>query len=566
MGQLSPAAYDALLLEKVKLLLQAAMQSPRRRGPASTYEHFVESLDIRDEASLRAFEVLLYETTTRRPRKVRRTDAGPVASTSTASATIQPRLRRLRRAVSSSSDDQMDPSPASRLFASQSDTDSDDEHLFRRTLEPVGVRARLTADERSAALGTGTELGPATSATTGGVIMSPPRDDRRRLAVPNRTDGTEYTLYNQLHSIRGTPMRGVVPFEQLWNLLLTLPFPPHANNLEAFVAALNDTPWHDAPIAAADLFDLLRCVIRCDPGVLSRADEASRARIRGLRPVVVGQRSSRQQHSSWLMQPGTYSGFAPSNIRPGTMLSFGAGGPPRPAPDVDSRRDGIWRTTFVEHIGDGPARDVEVDLDADAGASDAFSFVDFAQQRRAERRSDAVEADAPAPGRNVAALRAAAAERARSGRASAAGAVPALAVTSATTPETSRAHSPPATSSSSTAEATCPAPEAGHRTSAAIAEAHARSQRRVVPLRSGASSDADLIPAGSSAAAAPSAALVEEAGESLGNMRAVVEALHRARSRRVRSTAPEAAAAAAAGGAGQQEEDLSEVQPMPWDR
>lgn len=60
MGQLSPAAYDALLLEKVKLLLQAAMQNPRRRGPPSTYEAFVEGLDIRDDSSLRAFEVLLY--------------------------------------------------------------------------------------------------------------------------------------------------------------------------------------------------------------------------------------------------------------------------------------------------------------------------------------------------------------------------------------------------------------------------------------------------------------------------------------------------------------------------
>ncbi|KPV76809.1 uncharacterized protein RHOBADRAFT_51800 [Rhodotorula graminis WP1] len=561
MGQLSPAAYDALLLEKVKLLLQAAMQSPRRRGPASTYEHFCESLDIRDEASLRAVEVLLYETTTRRPRKVRRTDSGPAASTSATwvSAFAQPRLRRLRRVASSSSEDQDDPAPVSRLFASQSETESDDEIAFVRNLEPVGTPARLMADERAVARGV--EQG---ATTAGGGGLSPQRDDGRRLAGPDRTDGTEYTLYNQLHSIRGTPMRGVVPFEQLWNLLLTLPFPSHVDNLEAFVAALNDSPWHDAPIAAADLFDLLRAIIRCDPGVLSRADEASRARTRTSRPPAE-QRSSRQQHSSWLVQPGA-RGFAPRSIRP--AYSFGSG-PGRPAPHVENRRDGIWRTTFVEHIGDGQSRDVEVDMDAGQGASEAF--VDFAQHRRAERRSDAVEAaDAPAPGPHVAAVRDAAAERARS-RTRATAALPELAVTSASTSETSRAHSPPAVAAAG--EASCPAPATARRTSASIAEAHARSQRRVVPLRGGASSDADLGVAAPSAAAElepADGALVEQVGEPSGNMRAVVEALHRARSRRVRSTAPEAAhgeaaaAATATGGAGEPDDSLVLV-PMGWE-
>ncbi|GAA5846594.1 hypothetical protein JCM9279_006755 [Rhodotorula babjevae] len=546
MGQLSPAAYDALLLEKVKLLIQAAMQSPRRRGPASTYEHFCESLDIRDEASLRAFEVLLYETTTRRPRKVRRPDPGPVASTSTATsaaATVQPRLRRLRRVTSSSSDDQL---AVVDLFADQSDTESDDELSFGRALEPMGIRVRLATDTRAAAPAVERDEVPMSS------IPSPPPGDRR-LAVPDRTDGTEYTLYNQLHAIRGAPMRGVVPFEQLWNLLLAnQPFPPNANTVDSFIAALNASSWHDTPIAAPDLFALLREIIRCDPDVLSRADEASRARTRASRPPASPQQRSSRQHFGWLTQPSAHS-FGPRSIRPlnSNPYSFRAPAAGRPAPEDESRRDGIWRTTFVEHIGDGQARDVEVDFDAGESAAEAFSFAAFAQQRRAERRQDAPEVGA----------RAAAVEAERS-MSSAAGEAPQVAVTSASTPETSQARSPPAAPTAG--EAACPAPAAARRTSAAIAEAHARSQRRVVPLRSGASSDADLALAVPSAAvpAVPAApASVEPLGAELSggeSMRAVVEALHRARSRRVRSTAPEAThggTGVAAGGDGEEEDD-----------
>lgn len=60
MGILTPQAYDQLFLEKCKLLLQSALNNSRRRGPDISYEEFVEGLDIRDEGSLRVFEVLLY--------------------------------------------------------------------------------------------------------------------------------------------------------------------------------------------------------------------------------------------------------------------------------------------------------------------------------------------------------------------------------------------------------------------------------------------------------------------------------------------------------------------------
>jgi len=498
------------------------------------------------------------ETTTRRPRKVRRTDPGPVASTSTAAAgtaTIQPRLRRLRRAVSSSSDDPNEPAPGVDLFASQSDTESDDDLSFGRVLEPMGIRAQLAADERAARFGI-----VEAAATPTGSTMSPPRDDRR-LAVPDRTDGTEYTLYNQLHAIRGAPVRGVVPFEQLWNLLLVdEPFPANANTVDSFIAALNDTAWHYAPIAAVDLFALLREIIRCDPAILARADEASRARTRAMRPPGSEQRSARQ-HFGWLMQPGAH-GFGPRSIRPlnSNPFALGPSSTGRAAPDGESRRDGIWRTTFVEHIGDGQARDVEVDFDAGESATEAFSFADFAQQRRAERRSDASETSRSQPG----VVRVTAVEAARS-RASATGDAPSFGATSVSPPEPSQAPAPPP------AEGACPAPAADRRTSASIAEAHARSQRRVVPLRSGAASDADLSlsaapsPALLAAPAPTGGVLVEQVGEPSGteSMRAVVEALHRARSRRVRSTAPEAThggLSAAAGGAGEQDEDVSVVE------
>lgn len=59
MGLLSPAAYDALLLEKVKLVIQAVMQDPARKTQPMTYEDFVVGFDVAQPLSFKLFDLLL---------------------------------------------------------------------------------------------------------------------------------------------------------------------------------------------------------------------------------------------------------------------------------------------------------------------------------------------------------------------------------------------------------------------------------------------------------------------------------------------------------------------------
>ncbi|KAM0787971.1 hypothetical protein ACM66B_006173 [Microbotryomycetes sp. NB124-2] len=80
MGRPSPAYYDALLLEKCKLMLEKAMAKPlpgaaRRSAPwdaatssyrpSTTYEQFVEALDPEWTINVAAFEAIVRETTER---------------------------------------------------------------------------------------------------------------------------------------------------------------------------------------------------------------------------------------------------------------------------------------------------------------------------------------------------------------------------------------------------------------------------------------------------------------------------------------------------------------------
>ncbi|GAA5969355.1 hypothetical protein JCM3765_001277 [Sporobolomyces pararoseus] len=79
MGIPTPTYYDQLLLTKCKLLLQAALANPKRKGGSYSWEEFVTGLDERDEGTIRTFEVLLQETAVRRPRKTTTTTTNEVA-------------------------------------------------------------------------------------------------------------------------------------------------------------------------------------------------------------------------------------------------------------------------------------------------------------------------------------------------------------------------------------------------------------------------------------------------------------------------------------------------------
>ncbi|GAA5837467.1 hypothetical protein JCM3766R1_000454 [Sporobolomyces carnicolor] len=100
MGIPTPTYYDQLLLTKCKLLLQAALANPKRRGGTFSYEEFVVGLDERDEGTIRTFEILLQETAVRRPRKVTSSTAANSsnrASGSGSASTIDPSTGQRRR-------------------------------------------------------------------------------------------------------------------------------------------------------------------------------------------------------------------------------------------------------------------------------------------------------------------------------------------------------------------------------------------------------------------------------------------------------------------------------------
>ncbi|GAA6009850.1 hypothetical protein JCM11491_000838 [Sporobolomyces phaffii] len=124
MGIPTPTYYDQLLLTKCKLLLQAALSNPKRRGGAISFEEFVTGLDAQDESTIRMFEMLLQETAIRRPRKTAVATSGnddPAASAS--------QRRRPHASLASAVRGQLPPDIVTRrrLLISDSDDDSDDD-------------------------------------------------------------------------------------------------------------------------------------------------------------------------------------------------------------------------------------------------------------------------------------------------------------------------------------------------------------------------------------------------------------------------------------------------------
>ncbi|SCV72620.1 BQ2448_4157 [Microbotryum intermedium] len=63
MGIWSPAAYDALLLEKIKTMLSSHLNSPKYATIRTTYEQFVLDLDVQDEGSKNAIKSLIRVST-----------------------------------------------------------------------------------------------------------------------------------------------------------------------------------------------------------------------------------------------------------------------------------------------------------------------------------------------------------------------------------------------------------------------------------------------------------------------------------------------------------------------
>ncbi|GAA6048092.1 hypothetical protein JCM3770_000187 [Rhodotorula araucariae] len=505
MPVLSPAAYDALLLEKVKLLLDAAMRNPRRRGPPSTYEAFVEGLDIRDDSSLRAFEVLLYETTTRRPRKVRRTEVGP--STSTADPVG---LRRTRRALSDADlHAGYEFVPTRDMFAESTDSESSESDRdiarpLRRTLQrPVGVRN----DDAWALLPA--LWPPALEPSAAEQQLS---DDLFGMADgPSISQVLPNLESSGGHNVLITP--DLPTFEELWSILLDDPFPSaRITSFPSFLAELNSSSFSTATFVSPDLQTLIYDLTQRDPALPIRIFNTMRNRARGTHRASMRQ-TSLLDRPTWIRRR--------REERLDETLAAAAAEETTAAAEVaeeDSRlREGIWRTSFVEHLPGGTSRAVAIGFDA---PNEGDNFTEFARLRREERRHTMDE---------LIARRLRGAEEARA-RATAVGAAetasadtpaPAITVTTASTPAASTAHSPPA------APATACPPSAAPRTSASIAEAHFRAQRPVVPLRA-----LPLPSAGGDTRSAEPAA--DDASAAL---RAVAETLQGVRQRR--SLAPE---------------------------
>ncbi|GJN87888.1 hypothetical protein Rhopal_000843-T1 [Rhodotorula paludigena] len=521
MGVPSPTAYDALLLEKVKLLLQAAMHNPKRRGPQLEFEDFVVGLDTNDESSRRAFEVLLYETATRRPRKVRRVEAS--SSTHAAGESTSTATRR-RRALSP---DPLGLSSGSRLsrFArpnifsdSESETDESDDSA-RTALTPAWAFA-----------------GDAQHGAAADEDVSPAMQLRRReLADLFGTDEGPAPFSRVLSGLPSTSAVGEPTFEELWNILLEEPFPSDTiTSFPSFLSALNASSFSTTTLNCTDMRGLLSLLSDRDPAFSIRLTNALRNRSRS--PHRVMMTASGPPTSSSLLSLRGWGGRHASREDEGEGEGEGEGGDT--GTDVSPLREGIWRASFIEHLNDGTPRETDVSFgddglpsagDGSAGAelhaAQASTFSEFARRVRNDRRRRLVQpADEQGePGASPVGM------DVDSPAATAAGeSTPAITVTDASTPATSAGQSPPATTSLS-ADGCLPSTSGPRRhqhptprSSASIAEAAFRAQRPIARLRSTSphlapSTDSGVVTTG------------ERSDASLG---AVVEALNRARERR----------------------------------
>lgn len=420
--------------------------------------------------------------------------------------------------------------------SSETESDEDAEiRPLRHALAPAGIRARPMG----------------ANARAGVMFPTAPGEEAVVLSLseeipPDAHEGLQELL------VLASGAEIAEPYEQLWSIVVDEPFPAHhVDSFPSFIHALNGSSYSSTPVTAHDWSALLRELIDRDHSILLRAAEASNRRIRGgrssgpLRP-----RSPLDVHA-WSRRHG--AGPADADAAAGT--------------DDSPLREGIWRTSFVEHLDDGTARDVEVDLDAFPGTGESFSFADFAQQRRAERREGAGvggddDEDVLPASRRLEEFLATVPRIAAP--ASAASNTPAITMTSASTPATSAAQTPPASASGNNA---CPARApvaAAPRTSASIAEAHFRSHRRVVPLRGPSPSATATGGTGSRLGVDAHDALFADAEGDNGGLRAVVEALQRARTRPggTRAAWLDAAAARVAGQSGAA--DLLAAVDMTW--
>ncbi|GAA6000787.1 hypothetical protein JCM10207_004660 [Rhodosporidiobolus poonsookiae] len=491
-GKLSPAAYDELLLFKIKTLLQAAMQQPRRRGPPCSFEDFVVGLDVRDEASLRVFELLLYETSTRRPRKTTAVEDASAASTSTATT-----LNRRSRQASDDPFSRVSPSRHRALIdLSDSDSDSSSELPAATTslLRPTGIRARRSHAARSPSNQQQIE-------DLFGYLDPLPSFSQVLSDLSSSSPATQQPSSSVTVGISSGAFPDHPTFHELWTILLDDPFPSDSiTSFPSFLDRLNASTYSTTPLVAPDMQSLLFELERRDPAI----------------PIRIRNAVSRRTNPYRIEEESAELDSAASPLR-----------------------EGIWRASFVEHL-DGHERAIPVEVgDGAAGETGseaaAMSFFEFARRRRAERRQREEEGGvSAATGTGAMDVDSVASPRAGT---------PSITVTDASTPATSAALSPPSGSGSA-----CPSPPStsSHavpppppRTSASIAEAAFRQQRRISPLPSTASGSAGRLAASRSASrnATAAGAGAGEAAEPRQNeeetsLRAVFDALQRARTRR----------------------------------
>ncbi|BGP22177.1 hypothetical protein JCM10295v2_001055 [Rhodotorula toruloides] len=519
MGILTPQAYDQLFLEKCKLLLQAACNNPRRKGPDMSYEEFVESLDIRDEGSLRVFEVLLYETSTRRPPKPRSQSGSSVER---AGSTLQrrPRISTARRTSTAAAgaapdtsyshtlDRQISRSRMQDLLHSDSDGGSDAEHetALRRRRERIrGLRsAPEGADD---GISPSMRLRRQQLNELFGSSAEPSVTLHEMFGTASSTDSLDARWPSRPHAPSSTspsPSAPLLPtFAELWSILTEEPFPSSSvTSYPSFLTALNRCPSvtsaTSTPLTAPGMRELLEELAQRDLAFPIRVANLLQQREGARRPTVGDVVAGRDGSGG-----GLWAGLLAS-------LGVGEQGPTNDATharllereargDTSSFLEGIWRAGFIEHIDDGGVPGPSADTNDDEDDAAVSTFADFTGRRRAERRR-----------RDEA-----------GGTASPAGSssTPAITVTdasSAPTPATTAAHSPPPSSATDCAPT--------RQTSAAIAEAAFRSQRLIAPLPSSSSSTPRSLSQDQESGV--------EMSESQASLRAVFEALQRARERR----------------------------------
>ncbi|GAA5979226.1 hypothetical protein JCM10908_002847 [Rhodotorula pacifica] len=504
MPVLSAQAYDSLLLEKVKLVIQAVLQDPKT--PHTTFEDFVVGFDVAQPLAYKLFDLLIQETTKRRPRKVN-AETSTSASTSSSGANAFPPVRRTRTARAHSPDpiDMLTTRPQRMLRLADAMANGD-EGGGARLMDTGSSRHRRLAGQ-SDSLATGrmganandNDVSPSTrlrqrqleelfgpsragAASDGDAIPGDLLDlldevdddldtndgDNAPRRVARRSSAAARPFMpttNPLALVYGDNMPS---YRELWSLLVDDPFPTGGvSSYFSFRIMLNGTQaFAGAPVRASSFEDLL--------DELADRDLAFPIRL------------------SNLLAARNRDGLGASN---GGLLS---GAQAQTGTD-EAPAEGIWRASFVEHLDDGTTREVPVSLGTigrgggqDVAGNDGPGFAAFAERRRAERRartrgsasvdsnstgaagSEAMNVDSPATS------------------ASTSGEAPVVTISHASTPATSAAHSPaPSTSLGAALAELCPpfprptaTAAAVAPTSASLAEAHFRSQRTIAPLPS----------------------------------------------------------------------------------